>query len=73
MLAGNGSIPRTNLLEKHGAKTRGRVGSSKTLPENIKLARLSILILSKAYPSHGILSHVTRLMKAYNDSGFSFS
>jgi hypothetical protein len=28
-------------------------------------ARLSILILSKAYPFHGILSHVTRLMKAY--------
>jgi hypothetical protein len=24
---------------------------------------MSILILSKAYPSHGILSHVARLMK----------
>jgi hypothetical protein len=35
---------------------KGRVGSSKILPEkNIKLARLSILILSKAYPGLGIL------------------
>jgi hypothetical protein len=32
-------------------------------------ARLSILILSKAYPFYGILSHVTILMKAYNSSG----
>jgi hypothetical protein len=36
-------------------------------------ARLSTLILSKAYPFHGILSHVTILMKAYNGPGFSFS
>jgi hypothetical protein len=28
-------------------------------------ARLSILVLSKAYPLHGILCHVTRLMKAF--------
>jgi hypothetical protein len=34
-------------------------------------ARLSILILSKAYPFHGILSHVTRFMQAYNGSGYS--
>jgi hypothetical protein len=36
------------------------------------LARLSILILSKSYPFYGILSHVTRLMKACNGSGFNF-
>jgi hypothetical protein len=29
-----------------------------------RLARLSILIFSKAYPVRGILSQVTRLMKA---------
>jgi hypothetical protein len=36
-------------------------------------ARLSILILSKAYPFHGILSHVTRLMKALMVMGKVFS
>jgi hypothetical protein len=42
------------------------------IPEN-KLARLSMLILSKTYPCHGILSHVTRFMMACNGSGFNFS
>jgi hypothetical protein len=51
-----------------------KAGLSGRLPEvDSHKARLSILILSKAYPSYGILSHVTRLMKAYNGSGFSFS
>jgi hypothetical protein len=36
-------------------------------------ARLSILILSKAYPFHGILSHVTRLMRALMVVGKVFS
>jgi hypothetical protein len=36
------------------------------------VARLSMLLLSKAYPFHGILSHVTRCMKALNGSGFRF-
>jgi hypothetical protein len=36
-------------------------------------ARLSILILNKAYPVHGILSHVTRLMKALMVLGIVFS
>jgi hypothetical protein len=47
------------------------VGFSKVIPV---LARLSILILSKTYPLRGILSQVTRLMKALNEgSGFKFS
>jgi hypothetical protein len=37
------------------------------------IARLSILILSKAYPFHGILSHVTRLMKVLMVLGRVFS
>jgi hypothetical protein len=36
-------------------------------------ARLSILILSKAYQFHGILSHVAKHMKAFNGSRYSFS
>jgi hypothetical protein len=40
--------------------------------EKIHNASLSILILSKAYPFHGILSHVAGLMKAYNGSVYSF-
>jgi hypothetical protein len=47
---GTDPIPRTNLLEKHRAKARERVESSRLYLKNIKLARLSILILSKAYP-----------------------
>jgi hypothetical protein len=35
--------------------------------------RLSVLILSKPYPFHGILSHVTRLMKALMVMGKVFS
>jgi hypothetical protein len=38
-----------------------------------RLARLSMLILSKTYPFHGILCHVARIMKACNGSRFSFS
>jgi hypothetical protein len=35
--------------------------------------RLSILILSKVYPFYGILSHVTRLMKALMVMGKVFN
>jgi hypothetical protein len=50
MLAGVDPTPRTNLLEEHRAKTGEEKGLQRLYLENIKLARLSILILSKAYP-----------------------
>jgi hypothetical protein len=54
---GRGRIPfHGPIFWKSIGPRQGRVGSSKALPEkNIKLARLSILILSKAYPGLGIL------------------
>jgi hypothetical protein len=47
--------PWTNLLEEHRAKIREEKGLQRLYLGNIKLVRLSILILSKAYPSLGIL------------------
>jgi hypothetical protein len=73
MLAGDGSHSTDQSSRRAQGQGKGRVGSSRHYLKNIKLARLSILILSKAYPFHGILSHITRLMKAYKSSGFSFS
>jgi hypothetical protein len=40
------------------------VGFSKVIPEKNSLARLSILILSKAYPILGYTLPITKLMKA---------
>jgi hypothetical protein len=48
-------IPRTNLLEEHRAKAGKESGPQGLYLKNIKLARLSILILSKAYLGLGIL------------------
>jgi hypothetical protein len=73
VLAGDGSQSTDQPSGRAQGHDKEKVGSSKALPEKHKLARLSILILSKAYPFHGILSHVTRLMKACNGSGLNFS
>jgi hypothetical protein len=54
--SGTDPIPRTNLLERHRAMTRKEKGLQRLYLKNNKLARLSILILSKAYPGLGILS-----------------
>jgi hypothetical protein len=48
-------IPQTNHLEEHRAKAREEYGLQRLYLKNITLARLSILILSKAYPGLGIL------------------
>jgi hypothetical protein len=48
-------IPRTNHREEHRA-----MAQAEQSPQHHN-ARLSMLILSKAYPFHGILSHVTIL------------
>jgi hypothetical protein len=53
--SGTDPIPRTNLLGEHRAKARREWGLQRLYLKNIKLARLSILILSKAYPGLGIL------------------
>jgi hypothetical protein len=55
--------PRTSQTEQRLAMQDYPWGSQGSYLKN-SLAKLSILILSKAYPFHGILSHVTRLMKA---------
>jgi hypothetical protein len=52
---------------------RGRVGSSKTLPEKHKTSKAEYTNTQQGLPVHGIHSHVTRLMKVYNGSGFNFS
>jgi hypothetical protein len=55
MLVGDGSQSTDQPSGKAQGQGKGRVGSSQISLKNIQLARLSILILSKAYPSHGIL------------------
>jgi hypothetical protein len=62
MLAGDGSHSTDQASERAYGHGTGRAESSGGLPENKGyIARLSILILSKAYPFYGILSHVARL------------
>jgi hypothetical protein len=69
---GTDSIPRTSQTEQKMARLDYPFGSHRSYLKN-RLARLSMLILSKTYPCHGILSHVTRLIMACNGSGFNFS
>jgi hypothetical protein len=56
----------------HG-QDRRKVASSKTLPEKHITSKTEYTNTQQGLPVHGILSHVTRLMKAYNGSGFNFS
>jgi hypothetical protein len=56
VLAEDGSHSTDQSTGRAQGQGKGRVGSSKILREKHKLARLSILILSKAYPELGILS-----------------
>jgi hypothetical protein len=60
---GTDPIPRTSHTEQKLAMQNYPWGSRRSYLKD-KLARLSILILSKTYPLRGILSQVTRLMKA---------
>jgi hypothetical protein len=60
---GTDPTPRTSQMEQKLAKQGYPWGSRRSYLKNF-LARLSILILSKAYPLRGILTQVTRLMKA---------
>jgi hypothetical protein len=60
---GTDPTPRTSQKEQKLAMQGCLWGSRKSYLKSL-LARLSILILSKAYPLRGILSQVTRLMKA---------
>jgi hypothetical protein len=59
---GTDPTPRTSQKEQKLAMQGCPWGSRKSYLKSL-LARLSILILSKAYPLRGILSQVTRLMK----------
>jgi hypothetical protein len=60
---GTDPTPRTSHTEQKLAMQSYLWGSRRSYLKD-KLARLSILILSKTYPLHGILSQVTRLMMA---------
>jgi hypothetical protein len=60
---GTDPTPRTSHTEQKLAMQNYPWGSRRSYQKNL-LARLSILILSKAYPLRGILNQVTRLMKA---------
>jgi hypothetical protein len=60
---GTDPTPRTSQKEQKLAMQGCPWGSRKSYLKSL-LARLSILILSKTYPLRGILSQVTRLMKA---------
>jgi hypothetical protein len=65
--------PRTNNRAECKAMAKAEQSPQGDYLNKIHNARLSILILSKAYPFHGILSHVTRLMKALMVMGKVFS
>jgi hypothetical protein len=60
---GTHPIPRTSHTEPKLAMRDYPWGSRKSYLKSL-LARLSTLILSKTYPLRGILSQITRLMKA---------
>jgi hypothetical protein len=60
---GTDPTPRTSHTESKLAMRNYPWGSRRSYLKMI-LARLSIPILSKAYPLRGILSQLTRLMKA---------
>jgi hypothetical protein len=60
---GTDPTPRISQTEQKLAMQGYPWGSRRSFLKD-RLARLSILILSKAYPIHDILSQVTRLMKA---------
>jgi hypothetical protein len=61
VLAGTDPTPWTNHREEHKAKVQVEQSPQGDYLNKSHNARLSTLILSKAYPFHGILSHVTRL------------
>jgi hypothetical protein len=69
---GTDPTPRTNQKEQKMAMQGCPWGSQRLYLQMI-LARLSILILSKAYPGLGIIYPVTRLMTALQGFGFIFS
>jgi hypothetical protein len=60
---GTDPTPRSSHTEQKLAMQNYPWGSRRSYLKD-RLASLSILILSKTYPLHGILSQVTRLMKA---------
>jgi hypothetical protein len=60
---GTDPTPRTSHTEQKLAMQSYPWGSRRLFLKD-RLARLSIVILSKGYPVRGILSQVTRLMKA---------
>jgi hypothetical protein len=62
--SGTDPTPRTSHTEQKLAMQSYPWGSRRSYLKSL-LARLSILILSKTYPLRGILSQVTRLMKAW--------
>jgi hypothetical protein len=60
---GTDPTPWTSHTEQKLAMQNYPWGSRRSYMKSL-LARLSILILSKTYPLRGILSQITRLMKA---------
>jgi hypothetical protein len=73
MLVGDGSHSTDQPSGKASGQDRGREGSSKTLPEKHITSKTEYTNTQQGLPVHGILSHVTRHMKAYTGSGFNFS
>jgi hypothetical protein len=58
---GTDPTPRTNHWEGHRVMAQAEQSPLGDYLDKIYIARLSILILSKAYLFHGIFIHVTRL------------
>jgi hypothetical protein len=73
VLAGDGSQSTDQPSGRAQGQDRGRVGSSRTLPEKHKTGKAEYTNTQQGLLVHGIHNHVTRLMKAYNGSGFNFS
>jgi hypothetical protein len=69
---GTDPIPRTSHTE-HKLTMQSYPWGSRRSYLKILLGRLSILVLSKAYPRLGYTLPITKLMKAYDGSTINFS
>jgi hypothetical protein len=72
-LAGDGSHSTDQPSGRGYGHGTGRVESSGGLPEQKLQGKTEYANTQQDLPGYGILSHVSRLMKVCNGSGFSFS
>jgi hypothetical protein len=66
MLVGDGSYSTDQSSGRAQGQDKGRVGASKTIPEKQVTSNTEYTNTQQGLPGYGILSHVTRLMKAFS-------